>query len=120
MRLVLTFVFALVLHLAFGWAATPLAAFVGGYAAGGKGGRLGAAALVLSWGALVVFAFFAGGAAFGRMSDLLAGILGGLPGVVAVVLALVVAAALGALGGIAGAATRQVTGEQAVIANQTI
>ncbi|HYF01552.1 MAG TPA: hypothetical protein VEJ18_21700 [Planctomycetota bacterium] len=109
MPLLLTTVVAVLLHLAFGWVWTPLAAFVGGWARLRGAAWRGATALFLSWGLFVGWTYVVDAAGASRAAGLLAGVMGGLPGAVSIVLALAVAALLGALAGTAGAASRALT-----------
>lgn len=106
MKLAITFALALLLHLFLGWWASPVAALVGGVWKGRGGWWLGLLALVLSWGALVLYSAFVDADSVGRMLATVGGLLGNLPAFAIVAATLAVGAALGLLGGLAGTQVR--------------
>lgn len=110
MKLVATSVLALLAHLLVGWWATPFVALAGGAWKGRGGWWLGLAALVLEWGALVLYSFLLDSAAFGRMTTTVGGLLGNLPHFAVVAATLAIAGVLGLLGGLAGTQIRHLSG----------
>ena len=90
---------ALLLHLTLGWAWT----FAAGIAAGtwhGRGGwRLGAMAVGIDWGLLMIYSYAVDARAVHLMTRTLGGILGNLPFYAVVVSTLFIGIILGGMGG---------------------
>lgn len=107
MKILLTLIIALILHLTLGWAWTSLAGVVGGFWAGRRGWLVGAAGVALDWAVLVAYNFVVAAGPVQRMTSTVGGLLGNLPGVTIVLLTVLVGAVLGALGGLVGAQARR-------------
>lgn len=110
MKLAVTALLALAVHLLIGWWATPLAALAGGIWKGRGGWWIGLAALALAWGGIVLYSALADGDAFARMTATVGGLLGNLPSFAVVAATLSIGALLGLLGGLAGTQVRYLAG----------
>ncbi len=106
MKVLVTAVIAITIHLLLAWWLTPLAALAGGVWKGRGGWWLGMSALLLSWGGAVVYSYLINPLPFGRMTTTMGGVLGNLPAVAVVAATLVIGALLGFLGGLAGTQLR--------------
>ncbi len=102
MKLLVTALLALVLHLLLGWGWTLLAGVAAGAWVGRRGWLVGGAGVALGWLALVAYNYAVAARPVQAMADALGGILGNLPGFVVVGLTLLIGALLGAVGGAAG------------------
>lgn len=110
LRILGTAALALVLHLLLGWGWTLGAAVVGGWWAGRHGWLVGAAGLLVSWGALVVYDYASAPGAVGEMLRAMGQILGNLPGAAVVGLTLLIGCLLGVVGGSLGTQLGRVLG----------
>ena len=106
MKVLLTFVLSLALHLALGWAWTLLAGLAGGAWAARRGWLVAAAGVATAWAALVAYNFAVAPDATVRMVHTTGGLLGNLPGAAVVGATVLIGAALGALGGVLGQQVR--------------
>jgi len=98
----LSFLFALALHITLGWAWTLLAGVLAGAWVVRRGWIAGAVSVGLDWLVLVVYNFAVAGREVASMVEILGGILGNLPGAVIVATTLLIGVLLGGLGGIIG------------------
>ena len=94
--------FALVLHLALGWAWTPAAGVAAGLWHGRGGWHLGAAGVGLEWLILILYNYGVNARAVHLMTENLGSMLGNMPFFTIVALTLSIGVLLGALGGAAG------------------
>ncbi|MBN8590018.1 MAG: hypothetical protein J0L94_17025 [Rhodothermia bacterium] len=102
MKLAVITTSSLVLHLVLGWMFAPLATFAGGFWQGSGGGRLGSAAMGLSWLGLMVWNYVVAPEAMQKMFVTMSGILGNLPAFGYPLLTLIFAVLLGGLSGYLG------------------
>ena len=102
MKIVVTTLLALVLHLLLGWMWTMLAGIAVGVWIGRRGWLVGGIGVGLSWLGLVLYNFVVAAGPVGRMTDTLGGILGNLPGLLIVALTVLIGVLLGAVGGAVG------------------
>lgn len=102
MKIVVTILLALILHLLLGWAWTVVAGVAVGIWKGPRGWLVGGIGVGLSWLGLVVYNYLVAAGPVGRMVDTLGGILGNLPGPVIVALTVLIGVLLGAVGGALG------------------
>jgi hypothetical protein len=107
-RILVTAVVSLLLHLVLGWAWTLGAGLVGGALVDRRGWLVGAAGVALGWGALVAYSALVAPESVGALLDILGGLFGNIPRALVVVCTVFAGALLGGLGGILGTAARQV------------
>lgn len=113
MRIVLTTVLSLVLHLTLGWAWTLGAGILGGALADRNGWFVGAAGVSLGWSAIAVYSIAVAPASSQILLDVLGQLAGNIPGAVIVAITVLLGALLGGLGGIIGTQLTGLTGEEA-------
>ncbi len=99
MKLLVTLVLSLALHLVLGWAWTILAGIVVGAWAIRWGWLLGGAGVGLGWLVIIVYDFVVAPTPVQRMTETFGGILGGLPGIGIVFITLLIGVLLGTVGG---------------------
>ena len=114
MRILLTAIFSIVVHLLFGWAWTLGAGILGGALAerteGARGWFVGAAGVALAWAILVVYNFVVAGTPTQILVDNLGALFGNIPGFVLVGGTVLLGALIGALGGVIGQTLATLTG----------
>ncbi|MBL7976974.1 MAG: hypothetical protein JNN12_01440 [Bacteroidetes Order II. Incertae sedis bacterium] len=103
MKLTITALASLAVHLSLGWMYAPFVSLVGGFWQGRGGGRLGAAAMALSWLGLMIWNYMIAPSAMQKMFLMMSGILGNLPPFGFPAITLLFALLLGALSGYVGA-----------------
>ena len=106
MRIIITFVLAVVLHLLLGWPWTLLAGIIGGFWAVRRGWLVGLLGVGLGWLALMAYHYIVDARATRLMTEQVGGIVGNMPGVAIVALTLLIGLLLGALGGAIGTQAR--------------
>lgn len=99
MKLLVTIVLALLLHVLLGWAWTMGAGVVAGLWQGPGGWRTGGLGVGLSWFLLIAYSLIVAPGPVGRMAETLGGILGGLPGFTIFIVTLLIGVLLGTVGG---------------------
>jgi len=99
MKLLVTTVLALLLHVVFGWAWTMGAGVVAGAWQGPGGWRTGGLGVGLGWLLLMGYNGIVAPEPVGRLADTLGGILGGLPGLAVFAITLLIGVLLGTVGG---------------------
>ncbi len=102
MKIVVTTLLALLLHVLLGWAWTILAGMAVGLWIGRRGWLVGGIGVGLSWLGLVLYNVVVAAGPVGRMAETLGGILGNLPGPLVVALTVLIGGLLGAVGGAVG------------------
>lgn len=103
MKLAISLILAILLHVFLGWAWTVLAGVLAGmWITSSRGWLVGAAVVALDWLLLVIWNYVLAGHEVSRMLTAVGGIVGNLPGPVIVGVTLLVGAFLGTFGGLIG------------------
>ena len=95
------------IHLLLGWAWTAAAGVLAGWWGPKKGWLVGALAVGLGWGTLVLYSFFIAREPFERMTEVVGGIFAGIPGALVPVATVLMGALLGTAGGLLGTSIRR-------------
>jgi len=105
MRILLTTVLSVGLHLTFGWEWTILAGFFGGVWSPRflRGSLVGGAGTALGWALLVIYTAAVAPSSLRLLVDTLGGLAGNIAGEVVVGTTVLLGGGLGALGGVLGA-----------------
>lgn len=106
MKILVTAILSVVLHVSLGWEATVVAGAVGGIWAPRHGWFVGALGTALAWAGLVVYSSAVATPAVRVLLDTMGTLAGNIPGKALVGLTVFLGAVLGALGGAVGTVLR--------------
>lgn len=106
MKVLVTAILSVVIHVSLGWEATVLAGLVGGFWATRHGWFVGALGTAVAWAGLVVYSAAVSAPAFRVLLDTIGALAGNIPGKALVGLTVFLGAVLGALGGAVGTVLR--------------
>jgi len=102
MRILITSVLSVVIHLVFGWAWTLVAGILGGALASKRGWLVGMVGVGSGWAACLVYSYAVAPEPTATMLGALSRLAGNIPGAVLVLASLLIGLALGLFGGVIG------------------